>query len=215
MAGRIASLALFVALLAVHGASAGERVRVLDVQGRAVPDAVVEWPRAVPGQWRTSGVVDQVGKRFVPFVSVVPVGTDVRFPNSDDTRHHVYSFSDAKTFELKLYHANDAPPVRFDRAGLVTLGCNVHDNMKAYLVVSEAPFAGASDAAGEVAGPATEGGVRVWHPQLPAPLELQAEPAAGGVRIVRLPQAIEPRDEQARPAASLEERLKRFKRDAT
>lgn len=84
---------------------------------------------------RTTHVVDQVNKRFVPALTAITVGDAVSFPNSDDIRHHVYSFSPAKTFELPLYHGVPTAPVDFDVAGKVVLGCNIHDSMAATIYV--------------------------------------------------------------------------------
>jgi hypothetical protein len=62
------------------------------------------------------------------------------FPNSDDIRHQVYSFSPAKTFQLPLYQGTPASPIVFDKPGIVTLGCNIHDRMSAYIVVVDTPY---------------------------------------------------------------------------
>ena len=92
----------------------------------------------------------QQGKQFLPDVLVVPVGTSVHFPNRDSVRHHVYSFSPAKKFELKLYTGTPANPVVFDRAGVVTLGCNIHDRMVGWIVVVDTPYyAQAAEGAGQ------------------------------------------------------------------
>ncbi|WP_460890864.1 methylamine utilization protein, partial [Ramlibacter alkalitolerans] len=80
-------------------------------------------------------VMDQVNSEFQPRVLVVTKGSRVRFPNSDTIRHQVYSFSAAKRFELPLYTGTPPEPVVFDRAGVVTLGCNIHDWMKGYVVI--------------------------------------------------------------------------------
>ncbi|MCX9155043.1 methylamine utilization protein [Niveibacterium sp. 24ML] len=117
-------------------------------------------------------VIDQINKEFVPYVSVVPVGSAVSFPNQDNIRHSVYSFSPAKKFELKLYSGTQAEPVVFDKAGVVALGCNIHDWMIAYVYVTEAPFYGRSDARGNIAFSGIEPGeyeLRVWHPDSAAP----------------------------------------------
>ncbi len=130
--------------------------------------------RPVPG-----AEIAQVGKQFDPRVLVVPVGTSVTFPNRDTVRHHVYSFSPAKTFELKLYTGTAANPVVFDKPGIAVLGCNIHDNMTAWVLVVETPYYASST----LAGTATLGNVpagnyrlRVWHPGLPvgAPATEQA-----------------------------------------
>lgn len=75
--------------------------------------------------------VAQQGRQFVPQVSIVQAGTAVSFPNLDTVRHHVYSFSPVKTFELKLYAGTPSTPVVFERAGTAVLGCNIHDRMSA------------------------------------------------------------------------------------
>jgi hypothetical protein len=111
--------------------------------------------------------MEQRDLQFRPFVLIVPVGSDVSFPNHDTVRHHVYSFSPAKTFELRLYGHDETRRVRFDKAGVVALGCNIHDDMTAFIRVVDTPWVGRTDARGEVlitdvpAGSAT---LVVWHP---------------------------------------------------
>jgi plastocyanin len=95
-----------------------------------------------------SAIIDQIKRQFAPQVSVVEVGTSVSFPNKDDIRHHVYSFSEAKPFELKLYSGRPSHPVVFDRAGVVTLGCNIHDVMLGYVLVVETPWHALTDSTG-------------------------------------------------------------------
>jgi hypothetical protein len=85
-------------------------------------------------------VIDQRDKQFVPYVTAVPVGTSVVFPNKDNIRHHVYSLSPAKRFELPLYAGIPAQPILFDQEGFVTLGCNIHDWMIAYVAVLATPY---------------------------------------------------------------------------
>ncbi len=128
-------------LAALTGAMAVADILVVDMTGQPVPSAIVLLADGDRYAAPKDIIVDQIDKHFEPFVSITAPGSRVRFPNSDDIRHHVYSFSDAKTFELKLYHANDAEPVEFKRAGLVTLGCNVHDTMKTYGLVTPNPGA--------------------------------------------------------------------------
>jgi plastocyanin len=140
---------------------------------RALSDAVVV---AVP----TDGVIpagarphaeslDQIDKEFVPRVKPIFVGSTVSFPNKDNVRHHVYSFSPAKRFELPLYSGVPAQPVLFDKAGVVVLGCNIHDWMIGYIYVSESPYFAKTGADGIAVIPdlpARSYFVRVWHPQL-------------------------------------------------
>jgi hypothetical protein len=151
---------------------------VTDQQGKPVADAVVV---AVPvdGNLRLpakprDGTVDQVDKQFAPKVTAVAVGTSVTFPNNDNIRHQVYSFSPAKRFELPLYAGVPAQPIVFDKPGVVVLGCNIHDWMVAYVYVSESPYFGKTDASGKVTLadlPPRAYVVRVWHPQAEAPEE--------------------------------------------
>ena len=146
---------------------------VVDQNGKPVPDAVVI---AVPadGSLRPptkprDEVVDQVNKEFVPKVQAVLVGTPVVFPNKDNVRHQVYSFSPAKRFELPLYAGVPAQPVLFDKPGVVVLGCNIHDWMVGYIYVSESPYFAKTGADGKAVlsdlAPKTYL-VRVWHPQM-------------------------------------------------
>jgi hypothetical protein len=110
--------------------------------------------------------------KFVPFVLVVPVGSTVDFGNLDPFRHHVYSFSPAKKFELKLFGKGQTRPVRFNKVGVVAIGCNIHDSMQAFVQVVGTPFAAKTGANGRVILRGVPGAMqrlRVWHPQLRAP----------------------------------------------
>src|SRR5438132_7382630 len=93
--------------------------------------------------------MDQVDRAFAPDLLVVPIGSTVEFPNSDSVSHQIYSFSQPKRFKLPLYHGKPYPPVQFDQAGVVTLGCNIHDDMLAYLLVTDAPWFGRTEGSEE------------------------------------------------------------------
>jgi plastocyanin len=114
---------------------------VTGADGAAVADAVVfvQAPSAAPDKPRTMQVVDQLNKTFIPGLLPIVVGTSVRFPNHDQIHHHVYSFSPTKTFELPLYKGEDAPPVLFDKVGVVKIGCNIHDWMSGIILVLPSP----------------------------------------------------------------------------
>lgn len=84
-------------------------------------------------------VMEQRGRQFAPRVLVVPVGSTVSFPNFDPVYHNVFSTSEAKSFDLGLYKSDTARSMVFDKAGVVRLGCNLHANMSAYIVVVAAP----------------------------------------------------------------------------
>jgi len=93
-------------------------------------------------------VIDQRDKEFIPFITAIQKGTTVRFPNSDKIRHHVYSFSKPKSFQIPLYKDIEPEPVQFNTAGVVPLGCNIHDWMNAFIFVSETPYYSLTDKAG-------------------------------------------------------------------
>lgn len=176
-------------------------VEVRDFAGAPVPDAVVHvYPKSGPAAFRKRDAqVEQLDKTFVPLVTVVQTGTAVQFPNRDPIRHHVYSFSPAKPFELKLYSGTPAAPVLFDKAGEVVLGCNIHDNMIAYVLVVDTPFFAKTNKEGKAKVDALAAGdyeVRLWHfaLALPAPearaVKLRADetaPSAWKVGLRTLP----------------------------
>jgi plastocyanin len=146
---------------------------VRDHKGKVVADAVVLAvpvdPRGALRARPPADAVDQVDKQFVPYVKAIFVGSTVRFPNSDNIRHQVYSFSQPKKFELPLYSGTDAPPIIFDKPGVVILGCNIHDWMIGYIYVSETPFFAKTGALGTAVisdMPAGEYRVRIWHPSM-------------------------------------------------
>jgi hypothetical protein len=110
--------------------------------------------------------VEQRNKTFIPLVSVVQAGTLVNFPNRDEIRHHVYSFSPAKRFEIKLYAGTPVDPIAFDKPGEVVLGCNIHDHMIAYIYVVDTPWFAKSDKDGvaRIEGlPGGEYDVNAWY----------------------------------------------------
>jgi plastocyanin len=125
-------------------------VQVNDPAGRAVADAAVyaipEKPVAPEGPLKAT--IDQVSRQFVPRISVIQTGTSVTFPNSDNIRHSVYSFSPAKTFLLKIYSGVPAKPVVFDKPGIVVMGCNIHDSMVAWVLVVDTPYFAVTDRSG-------------------------------------------------------------------
>lgn len=161
-------------LAAAMAVSAAElHVTVRDARGQPLPGAVVmlESPQASAAVRPMTGVeMVQRDKTFVPEVLVVTRGTPVAFPNHDTVRHHVYSLSPVKPFEIKLYAGTPANPIVFDRAGVAVLGCNIHDHMVAWVVVADTPYHARADARGEArlrAVPPGEYTLVVWHRDLP------------------------------------------------
>lgn len=167
-------LLLTLAMLSTACAAGAGTLQVLvqDKNGRPLPDAVVFLEsQATKALARPVVGIDiaQSNKQFTPLVTVIPVGSLVQFPNRDTVRHHVYSFSPAKTFELKLYTGTPANPVLFDRPGVVVLGCNIHDFMAAWILVVETPFYGKTNDAGIATLAAVAPGnykLRSWHSTL-------------------------------------------------
>lgn len=183
---------LLLALVATGAQSAEVSLRLSDAAGQPLADAVaylVPVGTAPAGAARKAQI-DQVDMEFEPLVTVIQTGTRVEFPNGDNTRHQVYSFSPANPFNLKLYAGRPSAPVEFPKAGSVVLGCNIHDHMVGWVLVVDTPWFARADAAGavRVAGlPAGDYMLHLWHPGLGA--ELPPEPlkldAAQSVRLER------------------------------
>ena len=157
----------------VVAAAATLTVDVKNARGSTVADAVVYAVREGAGYApaKRTAVMDQKNRTFVPHVLPVQVGTSVQFPNSDDIRHQVYSFSTAKTFQLPLYTGTPSKAIVFDKPGVASLGCNIHDRMSAYIVVVDTPHFAATGKTGRVRLadlPAGKYVVQIWHPSLKA-----------------------------------------------
>lgn len=152
-------------------AAQAARITVTDAAtGEPLTEAVVEIDtegasKATP----SSEEVYQRDAAFHPYVSVVSVGSRVSFPNRDNTRHHVYSFSPTGVFDLNLFQQDTPPPVPFNTSGVAVLGCNIHDQMQAFIVVSDAASFAITDENGQVNLtdlPPGEHHLRIWHPRL-------------------------------------------------
>jgi len=119
-------------------------ISVVDQNKKPVTDAIISFVAPDENTAKSSkpAVMDQVVQQFSPKVLAVEKNQQVIFPNSDNTRHHVYSFSEAKPFEIKLYSGTPPTPITFDKQGIVVLGCNIHDDMIAYIYVQEEEYSG-------------------------------------------------------------------------
>lgn len=194
------------ACCAITGLAADLQVQVTGESGAPVSEAiVVALPAASTSTQDVSrtAMIDQVKKEFVPYVSVVRTGTAVSFPNFDNIRHHVYSFSPARIFELKLYKGTPAKPIVFDKPGLVVLGCNIHDWMVAYVYVVDTPYFAKTDSKGSARLenlPAGQYELRVMHPEERAALPPNALKFSGPQSLeVKLP--IAPRRKKGQDAS--------------
>ncbi|HEX8553616.1 MAG TPA: methylamine utilization protein [Sphingomonas sp.] len=159
-------------LLPVAAQAAPVAIDVRGADGKPLAGAVVtvEVAGAVTRPPARAFQVEQRDVQFQPRVIIVPVGATVGFPNRDRVRHHVYSFSKPKTFDLKLYGRDDTRSVTFDKPGIVALGCNIHDAMSGFVFVTATPYAAQTDEAGRVTFdvPAGRATIRVWHPTIRA-----------------------------------------------
>ncbi len=182
--GAVLLATLWMAAGPVFAASVSFLVATAD--GKALAGAVITAePEAgkLPAPVPQKAIVDQVELSFVPEVTVIPVGSSVSFPNSDQVSHQVYSFSPARRFQLPLYRGQPHSPVVFDQAGIVTLGCNIHDNMVAFIVVTAAPYFGRTDDKGGWTIPNLPDGlyrIRIWHPLLKDPTKMLERPVRVG-----------------------------------
>ncbi|OYW33771.1 MAG: methylamine utilization protein [Methyloversatilis sp. 12-65-5] len=188
MAGRVTRAAgLAAVLFAASAQAATVTFKTSETSGRTLDSVVVTLlpvgKVALPPPRPAS--IEQVRKAFVPLVSVVQTGAAVDFPNKDTVRHHVYSFSASKVFELKLYAGTPARPVVFDKPGVVVLGCNIHDKMVAYIMVVDTPWFAVTgdDGSARIADlPPGDYMLRAWHPRRlgmpdlpPRPIKVSAD----------------------------------------
>lgn len=168
------SLQSFMALLCMLTVSYGWSSQVslsgVDAAGSPTPHLAIALTPVTGTQLEdhaSEGEIVQIDRSFVPLVSIVRSGTSVHFPNRDSVRHHVYSFSPPKIFELKLYVGTPEKPVVFDTPGLVVLGCNIHDQMIGYVLVRDTPWIAVTgeDGVAKIQGvPDGDYQLEWWHP---------------------------------------------------
>ncbi|HYD79835.1 MAG TPA: methylamine utilization protein [Paucimonas sp.] len=193
----ISAALIFVSALAIQSAlAASVSVQVTNAAGQPLADAAVYAEplsgQAVPKPNKMLEI-EQKGRKFLPLVSVVQAGTDISFPNNDTVRHHVYSLSPTKVFELKLYSGTPGKPVNFEKPGTVVLGCNIHDTMVAYIHIVNTPWFAKTDAAGRAKLEGLPPGkyqLKAWHFNLPLgaqaaeqPLSLAADDGSASFRL--------------------------------
>ena len=209
---RLPGLTVLVALgcmgLMSPSRSAVLAVTVVAPDGHPVAGVVVSaYPATAPSHPAppVAAVMDQVNRSFAPDLLVIPVNSTVTFPNSDTVSHQIYSFSPAKRFQLPLYRGKPYAPTLFDQAGVVTLGCNIHDEMLAYVVVTEAPYFGRTAASGTWSAEVPNGRYRIsiWHPRIrDEDKDLQGEVTVAeedGKVTLRLKRPLKPPPLEGRP----------------
>lgn len=178
--------------------AASLEVEVTDVNGNPLPDAAVyAEPFSSTALARPKGSeIEQKARKFMPLMTVVQAGSEISFPNNDTVRHHVYSFSSAKPFELKLYSGTPSNPVLFEKPGTVVIGCNIHDRMVAYIQVVNTPYFGKSGETGKVRMsdlPAGKYRLKAWHHQLLAGATMPESEVIIGKQDVAVSIALNPR----------------------
>lgn len=189
-----------------HGAeNGGLLLELIDsATGLPVTNAVVimdDSPESLP----VEAEIIQKNREFHPHVLVIPKDSKVDFPNRDNTQHHVYSFSPARIFDIELYAGRPEAPIVFDQTGIVEIGCNIHDQMRGFILVTDTDPSGRTNEKGQLnifipqaEGNAGESRLSIWHPRMvdntrmahftlerphPEPVrlsvELSPEPASG------------------------------------
>jgi len=198
MLRRAAWPALLLALPGLAGA-AGFEALVQGPAGQPVADAAVVLEPLAPiqSQGRHGATIAQRGREFVPYVSIVQTGSAIDFPNYDPMKHHVYSFSPAKTFEIKLYAGKPGKPVVFDKPGEVVIGCNIHDWMEAYVLVVDTPYFAKTGGDGRAQLPDVPPGhyrLRLWHPLQKASQPVREIEVGAAPARLKLALDVKPRD---------------------
>ncbi len=201
------TLAALACWAALDAGAANIEVIVKTAGGQPVEDAalILEPASGNVPKLKTHANIEQRDREFVPYLTIVQKGTAVDFPNRDKIKHHVYSFSPAKTFEIKLYAGKPAQPIVFDKTGEIAIGCNIHDWMEAHVLVVDTPWfakTGANGVAHIANVPAGAYRLRLWHPRQKAEAEIKR------IELTNMPQKrmelaldVAPRAAHAKPPA--------------
>ncbi len=150
---------------------------VTDNTGAPLPHAVVALVPTSPGAKQTANtipakpaVMAQREKQFDPHVVAVQKGQKVEFPNQDSIKHQVYSLTDIQEFDFLVESGKTSSGPAMHTKGKITLGCNIHDWMLAYIYVTDTPFFGTTDSEGKVTVDLPDGETFQWqvmHPRIP------------------------------------------------
>ena len=161
-------MTVFAMVLACDVYAQDVTLNIVDQYGQPLTNAVIEIAsesNKTLSQQLPVLIMDQVDKQFSPTLLIAHQGQQVNFPNSDNIRHHVYSFSEAKPFQLKLYSGQPEAPITFENQGVVVLGCNIHDSMLGYIYVAKSADVYQSDEHGNVqlSGLTLPVQLTLWH----------------------------------------------------
>jgi plastocyanin len=145
-------------------------------------------PLATPAtsDHKSAAITTQKNAAFEPHVLPIAVGTSVKWPNEDEIYHNVFSDSDAKQFNLGLYHQEKVPVLTFDKIGRIDVFCSIHSQMHCIIMVLPNPFFAKADANHRFVikdVPAGTFKVRAWHERLPSQVKEVVVPAEGEVRV--------------------------------
>ena len=194
-------LGLLLASAATLSAAGSITISASD-QKQAPVDELIVWLTpldsalpALPAAGSLTATVEQKDKEFNPYTLIVRTGTTVQFPNLDDVQHHVYSLSRPAQFEIPLHSGDQMESVTMEQAGLVPVGCNIHDWMLSYIVVVDTPWFGktATDGAWSLNDlPAGRYKLEAWHPRLRRTHEEETTIAEGGTTTVSLELRLRP-----------------------
>lgn len=197
--------------------SSGVYAQVTAVRGRvevegtvnkrhAVLPGTVVWLTPVPGGGSDSSLAApsasaglrlvQKNKSFEPHILVVPAGSSVEFPNHDPFFHNVFSLFDGKRFDLGLYEAGTTRMVRFDRAGISYIFCNIHPEMSAVVITLATPLYAISTRDGQLSIANVPFGrymLHVWSEGMgpeskePAEREITIAESSSSLGVIRVP----------------------------
>jgi plastocyanin len=202
MLPRLVRLSLLLGGMTTAAAGSLE-VQIASPDGTPVEDfAVALEPSTALRARKAKATILQQDREFSPYLTVVQTGTAVEFPNRDPFKHHVYSFSQPKMFEIKLYAGKPAKPVVFDKPGVVALGCNVHDWMEAYVLVVDTPYfakTGADGRARIANVPAGTYQLKLWHPRLTPDLPIRKVSVGKDTLRLSLQADVPPRPPHTKP----------------
>lgn len=204
----ISIMALAMGLIFIDTAAAGTikgMVKPMGLRSAAnILVYVVRAPKAAVNLSGTKFVMDQQRLTFIPHMLPVLVGSTILFPNNDKVAHNVFSLSRAKKFNLGSYKPGERRTVVFDRAGVVELRCDVHQEMRAYIMVLKNPYFAVTGPDGSFTIPDTAhlnrvgikgvpelpAGtylVKTWHEKLGTTRATVTVPATGQVTVVLKP----------------------------
>ncbi|MDO6560549.1 methylamine utilization protein [Paraglaciecola chathamensis] len=186
---KLAYICVSMAIFSAYGEESVQ-FKVVDQKGNPVANAVVSAKGEPKDQTAQMAVMDQVNSQFSPHVLVVQKNQSVRFPNSDDIRHHIYSFSQPKPFEIRLYKGEGSNPVTFEKPGVVVLGCNIHDQMLGYIYIAEHEITALTDENGVATLSTQANEFNIWHAKLSTSnserVTVSRDTTASGVQQVSL-----------------------------